>query len=209
MHTDPEPGAGSGLDVVDVAFALGGESVPAEHALPLWEALAGALPWLADEALAGVHPLRGNPTAQGTVLLAQRARLVLRIPAPRLAETLALEGTTLEVAGSRLVVGAGRTRALVAATTLSSSAVTVGDVDAETFQEELARQLAALALHCEFITGRRRVARAGGREIAGYSVVLHGLAAADAIHAQQVGLGAHRTLGWGIFVPAKAITIGP
>ncbi len=47
--------------------------------------------------------------------------------------------------------------------------------------------------------------RAGAREIAGFSVVLHGVKPADSLRLQFEGMGGERGLGWGIFVPHKSI----
>ena len=69
----------------------------------------------------------------------------------------------------------------------------------------MARWLRALGVDCGFISGRRRTSIAGGREIAGFALALHGLGPADSLRVQSAGIGGERRLGWGIFVPAKAI----
>ena len=79
--------------VVDVAFNIEGSSVPAEHDWPLLRAVEERLPWFAGEPLAGIHPLRTVPTSYGVALLAQRAKLVLRLPAVRLPDALLLQDT--------------------------------------------------------------------------------------------------------------------
>ena len=64
---------------------------------------------------------------------------------------------------------------------------------------------ADVGARCELISGRARSVRAEGREVVGYSLALHGLAPADSLRVQAEGIGGERRLGFGIFVPHKAI----
>jgi CRISPR-associated protein Cas6 len=128
------------------------------------------------------------------------------LPESELGRALALQGQSLDVVGSRLDVGEGRPRPLRSSATLHAAAVTFGDTDDAGFEREVAAGLAALAVECDFISGRRRTAHAGPRTIAGYSLALHGLRPEDSLAVQALGLGTDRGLGWGLFVPAKAIS---
>jgi len=76
--------------VLDVVFDVEGASLPSDNAWPLLQGIERRLPWFGTEALAGVHPLRSVPTSYGVVLLAQRAKLVLRVPEKRLSYALLL-----------------------------------------------------------------------------------------------------------------------
>jgi CRISPR-associated protein Cas6 len=195
--------------VVDVVFAVAGTSLPADHAWPLLQAILRRLPWLAGEALAGIHPLRATPTAYGVVLLAQRAKLVLRVPEVRLPDCLALQDADLDIGGSPLAVGAGGPRELRPSATLAAQRVVSEAGDARGFEGDVRRALQALGVECALISGRPRQTSAGGREIAGFALALHGLSAADSLRVQSVGIGGDRQLGWGVFVPAKAIIAAP
>jgi len=191
--------------VVDVAFDVGGTSLPAEHAWQLLHAVEACLPWLPGEALAGLHPLRALPTAYGVVLLAQRAKLVLRLPVARLPDALVLQNTTLDVGGSDLHVGAGAVRALRPSATLSAQRVATGAADEAAFEADVADTLQRMGVAALYISGRRRGGDAGGRKIAGFALALHGLGPADSLRIQREGIGGDRRLGWGVFVPAKTI----
>jgi CRISPR-associated protein Cas6 len=193
------------MSVVDVVFDIEGTSVPAEYAPALLRALGTTLPWLPLEPRAGVHPLRGASTGYGVLLLAQRAKLVLRTPESRAGDAQRLEGSELDLGEDRLRVGRGRPRPLVASPTLHAQRVVSETGDEQDFQQEVARWLTSLDIDCRFITGRHRSGRANTREIAGFSVALHGLRAEDSLLVQAEGMGSDRCLGWGIFVPAKAI----
>jgi CRISPR-associated protein Cas6 len=197
--------AESDTPVVDIAFDVGGTSLPVEHASPLLHAVEARLPWFAGEALAGIHPLRAVPTSYGVVLLAQRAKLVLRLSEARLPDALLLQDAELDVDGSPLRIGAGNVRMLRPSTTLSAHRVATASDDDAAFEAEIGRALQQMGIACRFISGRRRRGLVGGREISGFALALHGLGPGDSLRIQCEGIGEHRRLGWGVFVPAKAI----
>lgn len=190
---------------VDVVFEIAGTSVPTEHAWSLWRALAQRLPWLEGEQGVGIHPLRVAPTGYGVALLARRARLALRMRRERVSDALALAGTTLELAGSVLVVGAGGARTLRAWTTLYARQVATGVADGSAFEEDAVRRIAAMGIDCECISGRRRTLLAGDREVVAFGLALHNVKPGDSLRVQCEGIGAERVLGCGIFVPHKSI----
>ena len=195
----------SHASAIDVAFDVAGTSLPADNAWPLLCALEARLPWFAGEARVGIHPLHAVQTTYGIVLLAQRAKLVLRVPEARLADALLLQDTLLDVGGSTLRIGAGRARTLRSSATLSAQRVATDAGDDAAFEADVGNALQRLGVTCGLISGRRRRADAGGREVAGFALTLHGLGPADSLRIQCEGIGCDRRLGWGIFVPAKAI----
>lgn len=190
---------------VDVVFELAGKDVPAEYAWPLWRALAARLPWLEDVGGAGVHPLRVAPTGYGIALLARRARLGLRLPRERVPAALALEGATLDVAGSLLVVGAGTQRPLWPWGTLYARQVVTGSADALSFEQDAARTLTAMGIGCQSISGRRHTLLAGDREIVAFALALNNVERGDSLRLQCEGMGSERALGCGLFVPHKSM----
>lgn len=193
------------LPVVDVVFELAGAGVPAEYAWPLWRALAAWLPWLDSDDGAGVHPLRVAPTGYGVALLARRARLTLRVHRERVPAALALQGATLDVGGSPLVVGPGVERPLWPWATLHARQVATGSDDAAAFEQDAARRLVAMGIGCESLSGRRRTLLAGEREIVAFALALHNVKRDDSLRLQCEGIGTERRLGCGIFVPHKSM----
>jgi CRISPR-associated protein Cas6 len=197
--------AGVAGAAVDVLFELSGRHVPADCATVLAVAVTAALPWFAAEPSAGIHPLRAAPSTHGTLVLARRARLVVRVPEARATQALALVGRRLDLRGEPVTVGAGHAKALAPSATLFAQRVTTGARDEGHFNDDVVRRLVELGVRCELISGRARSVRAEGREVVGYSLALHGLSPADSLRVQAEGIGGERRLGFGIFVPHKAI----
>jgi CRISPR-associated protein Cas6 len=191
------------MDMVDVAFALRGGTIPADHGWQLFGLLAQRLNWLAAEVHAGVHPIRGARAVAGEIHLGGRARLMLRLPRERAEQAFALSGARLDL-GNGIEVGDARLRALFAHGTLYSQFVATGTSDDAGFHRDVSAELERAGIGCKVICGRMRRAQREGAEIVGYSLMLHELAPEDSLRMQAVGLGAGRKLGWGIFIPHKS-----
>ena len=190
---------------VDVAFELSGSRVPGGYALPLARAITLALPWFDAEPRAGIHPLRAAATTHGMLVLARRARLVLRVPGARAGACLALCGTVLDVAGEPLTVRGAVEYPLLPSATLYAHRVVTGAVDERAFHDDVLRWRDELDLRCEFISGRPHRVAAEGGEVVGYGLALHGVSPSDSLRVQSEGMGTLRPLGCGIFIPHKAI----
>jgi CRISPR-associated protein Cas6 len=192
-------------NAVDIAFNLEGKSLPADYSFALMQAVARLLPWIESEPAAGIHPLRAAKTDANDLLLPRRAKLVLRLPERRAQEAMALCGRELTVCGHRLKVGAAGMRRLLPYATLHAHFVTAGSQDELDFLKDIGVRLQALRTPCEVVCGKRRMLRAGETEIAGFSLMLHGLGLEHSILVQRIGLGDRRLLGCGIFVGHKSV----
>jgi hypothetical protein len=84
--------------------------------------------------------------------------------------------------------------------------VCTGSEDERTFTEDLISSLDTMHINTRFICGRPQRFFDGEKIATGYSLMLHGLPIEHAIRVQQQGLGLHRKLGCGIFIPHKSIT---
>ena len=193
--------------MIDVVFEVSGRSVPMAHACALRAAVEAVLPWFAATAAAGIHPLKGAGTGGGELLLARRTRLVLRVPANRGPDCAALQRRTLAIGERVLETGRGEIRALRPFPTLHAARVASDSADGGAFDAEVAAALAALGVASPFISGGARRDDAGGRTIRGFALSVHELAPAASLRLQTAGIGADRALGWGIFVPARSITM--
>jgi len=191
-------------EMTDIAFDLGGSSVSADYSFALWRELVRCLPWLESEKLAGVHPLR-LVTSGAEMLLARRAKLVLRMPVARIAQAGQLTGQELDIASGVLAVGAAKERPLQSHPTLHAHMVE-SSAEEEIFVADVARQLRDMKINCKLICGKREILSGEERAIAGYSLVLHELRPDESLYLQRHGLGGERRYGFGIFVPYKVIS---
>jgi CRISPR-associated protein Cas6 len=190
--------------VVDLALPLAGASLPRDHALPLAQALGGCLPWLSTEPLAGIHPVKVVPGCGVRGLLSQRARLLLRVPTDRTADVESLAGRTVNVGGCELRLGVPRPRDLLPHSTLYAAFVAASGDDEAQFMAAVSSELQALQIDARTVCGRRHQIGAPGPAITGFSLMLHGLSVTDSLRVQQAGIGPHRLLGCGIFVPHRS-----
>jgi CRISPR-associated protein Cas6 len=188
---------------VDYAFAISGRCIDRDYSAGLYEALRALAPWLDDEPLAGVHPLRGLTPAAGSLLLGGRARLMLRVPESRIDACERLQGSRLDLPAP-LAIGQASFRQLLAHPVLHAKLVVTGADEETSFVTDVAREVAALGLDGDIIVGRRGEVRVGD-EVAGFSLMLHGLRPEHSLVAQAHGIGLHRKYGCGIFVPHKSV----
>ena len=191
------------MDMLDVAFSLRGGTVPADHGWQLFLQLAERLDWLAAEAAAGVHPIRGARAVAGEIHLGARGRLMLRLPQARVEQSFALTGAQLDL-GNCIRVGSARLRPLFAHGTLYSQFVSTGTPDEARFQKDVSAELQRAGIECKVICGRMRRALTRDGEIVGFSLMLHELSPEHSLNMQATGLGAGRKLGCGIFIPHKS-----
>ena len=191
------------MNMVDVAFALSGGTIPADHGWRLFRLLAERLTWLEAEANAGVHPIHGARAGAHEIYLGGRARLMLRLPRERAEQSFALSGARLDL-GTSIEVGSARLRPLFAHGTLYSHFVAAATPDEAAFQRDVDAELDHAGIGCKVICGRMRRGRTETAEIVGFSLMLHELSPEDSLKMQASGLGAGRKLGCGIFVPHKS-----
>lgn len=190
--------------MVDVVFDLNGSSVPASYPFLLWSELVRCLPWLSGEENAGVHPLRGSVSGS-SLLLSKRTKLILRLPAQRMAQADNLSGKQLNIDGNVLIVGKAKDRQIQSATTLHAHIVESNLEEVE-FIADMKQKLQALNIPCNLICDKYRKISDGKKNLSGFGLVLHDLKPAASLHIQRTGMGGARHLGCGIFVPFKAIT---
>ncbi len=189
---------------VDVALAVQAAALPREHAHALREALCERLPWLAQDDLAGIHPLKCVQGTGDMALLPARARLLLRVRRERVPALQAMVGADLPVAGAVLRLGATQVRELQPLATLYAYRVAADTPDEEAFMHAVARELEALDIAGQRVCGLHQELRHGAHVQHAYSLMLHGLDEAQSLRVQRQGLGGHRLLGCGIFVPHKS-----
>jgi len=206
-----------GNEVVDLQFAMDCRALPVDHAWALSQALQAELPWLGNEPAAGIHSIHGAATGNGWVRpedpnallqLSRRTRLILRLPGHRVEEARGLEGKTLSVAGQPLALKQATPRTLSTQTTLFSRHLATEEAFAneEQLLDWVAGRLAALDIRPrKLLCGTSHDIHTPQGDIVTRSLMIADLEYDEAIRLQQAGIGPHRLLGCGLFIPHKGI----
>jgi CRISPR-associated protein Cas6 len=151
-----------------------------------------------------VHPVKLVHGSGEPALLSARSRLVLRVSREGAEAASALAGRTLDVGGHEIHLGTPQARELLPHTTLYAHFVDAGEADEAGFLAAMGEELAELEVRCQRVCGREQMLRGPQRTLHGYSLMLHGLREAAALRILERGLGAHRLMGCGVFVPHKS-----
>jgi CRISPR-associated protein Cas6 len=189
---------------VDLIYSVGGRFLPRDHAQALKNALCRAWPWLDAEPLAGVQAIKLVPGLEAQAMLSGRAKLLLRLSRERATELLSGPAIDLEVAGQALHLDAPHVRELVPHTTLYAYHVAAVDADEMAFMANVTQALSALGVGGERVCGKRQQLTLASGAVTTFSLMLHSLAPEPSLHLQQHGIGPHRLLGCGIFIPHKS-----
>ncbi|MBB1073401.1 type I-MYXAN CRISPR-associated protein Cas6/Cmx6 [Rhodoferax sp. 4810] len=224
--------AQSTIAVVDVLFNLVGRSLPVDHVVELAQAILAHVPWLANEPCGGIHSIyvagsqngweRPGVNSNQPLMLSRRTKLIIRVPQTQVAILqAALAHQTLMIADLPLNIGDSKTRLLSNETTLFARAVVdeklttalktsaspIIDQDETAFLDWAASALTALNIHIrKALCGKLAIiAQPNGEQLATRRLLLANLSRDEALRLQQYGLGMHRMLGCGLFLPHKGI----
>ena len=193
---------------IDLQFDLVGVTLPSDSALLLSSALLGVLPWLAEDAGAGIQLIKGAETNSGdpTININRRTKLFLRVSKNRVGDTQTLVGRTFDLAGHVLKVGNFKTRAFSPFSNIYAHFVDTGSTGEEQFVSDIMRELDGhFQLRCGFICGKQQTLQGPHGVLHGYSLMLHDLPPHKSLRLQDEGMGHNRLLGCGIFIPHKSI----
>ena len=194
--------------LIDLQFDLVGTTIPADNAQLLADAVTRVLPWLGDDAGAGIQHLKGAETNSGDAALNinRRTKLYMRVPQSRVGDTEKLCGQTLDLAGHTLGIGAFKTRAFSPFANIYAHFVDTGSSTEEQFVQDVMRELDGhFKLRCGFICGKQQTLQSASGPLHGYSLMLHDVPPHKSLQIQDEGLGRNRLLGCGIFIPHKSI----
>lgn len=204
-------------DVVDLVFGMDCRCLPIDHAYALSEAVQAALPWFKDECLAALHTIHGAASGNGwqrpdepdaLLHLSHRTRLTLRVPKHRVADAQGLEGRELSVSGYPLKLKQPSVRLLSTLTTLFARhlATDIDSTDEELLLAWVAAQLQALDIRPrKLLFGTEHFIVTPSQPIRVRSLMIADLEVEESLRLQQHGLGPHRHLGCGVFIPHKDI----
>lgn len=201
--------------VVDLSYKIDCKQIPTCHAWELSQSLYDALPWIASDPELGIHQIHGATSGNGwerpadgeLIHLSKRTRMNLRVPIERVDDARMLEGKTLDVAGHSVAVGKMSVKPIEPfATIFSRYIVTEEGVSEEAFLQWVVDQLAERGIQArKLLCGISHEFEANAERIITRSLMIADLDKPTSIALQETGIGPHRHLGCGIFVPHKGI----
>lgn len=201
--------------VIDMHFKIDCKQIPTCHAWELSQALCAVLPWVEDELEFGIHQIHGAASGNGwerpadgeLIHLSKRTRMNLRVPVNRIDDVGKLVGKKLDIAGHTLVVGKVAAKAIEPFSTIFARYI----VASEGMSEDDFLQWVVEGLNKRDIQARKLLCgisheiEANGEKIVTRSLMIADLDKPASVELQEVGIGPHRLLGCGIFLPHKGI----
>ena len=204
---------------VEAAFPLSGDALPADHGAALFDALCRQTElggWLSATDAVAIAPVRGGADGTGGLILNDESELLMRLAAADLPRVLRIVGDSLAVKGHALELGQPQIRLPSPAAVLTASLVVLPDAadaprerDAlrngstpSVFTAAIRDSLVALEINGDPVIGAGGHLQLPDHSVPGFAVHLHGLTPEDSLHLQEAGLGDHRKLGCGVFLPA-------
>lgn len=211
-------------DIVDLLFAIDCKCLPVDHAYALSSAVRALVPWFDDEPRLGVHTIhvagsqngweRPEHSPEALIMVSRRTRLTIRVPSARSDDLIArLQGRRIDVGGQPLTIGAAKPKPLSQETTIFARYLAADPgADAEVFADEArfleaaARALGALDIRVrKALCGKAVTLHTPAGPIHTRALMLAGLTREESLRLQRDGLGPHRALGCGLFIPHKGI----
>lgn len=126
----------------------------------------------------------------------------MRLPVELIPSFLPLAGKSLQLGEDKLRLGIPQPHALQPVPNLYAHLVTTKNgQDEARFDEEIARQLAALGIQGKAQRGPRRTFRIKDKRVVAHTLLVTELTAEESIRLQEAGLGGRRKLGCGVFLP--------
>lgn len=193
------------MPVVDLAFRLTGSKILVDHGYALYSAISRLVPEIHEAKDIGVHPIRGNYSGNGELMLRDSSRLVVRMESEQIGQFLKLAGKKLEIDSYGFRVGVPEVRLLRPRAALYSRLVTIkGFMEPAEFLEAAKRQLEKIGVQAELQVGERRTFRIKDKQVVGFEIAVSDLDAENSLRLQESGVGGRRKMGCGIFVPSAA-----
>lgn len=199
-------------DVVDVVFSIRAKTLPVDHAYALSRAIVRHLPWLESEPMAGLHTIHVAASANGwmrpedVLYPSRRTKFMLRVPKHRIDDAMQLNGVELDVDGHALTLDNANTRLLSDLTTLFSRYVVSESEEEQQFVEFVVASLQAMGIKPKkLLCGTETSLNHEQGTLLTRSLMLADLTVEESLKLQTLGIGSHRYMGCGIFIPHKDI----
>lgn len=215
------------MPVVDLAFPLLGQDIPADHGYALYSAVSRALPFFHGEEAEGfgigIHPVQGVLCGGRKLRIDEKSRLTMRLSAEYIPKVLPLAGKRLDLDGHRISLGIPSPFLLSHSECLFSRIVVIkGFLESVSFLGAARRQCEKLGVpggkiflvphrtkrsfegavsDGEEAVFTKRTLRIRNKEVVGFAVKAGSLLPEESLVLQEMGLGGRRKMGCGLFVP--------
>jgi len=200
--------------IQDTAFTIHAKVLPMDHAHLLKQALLHHLPWL-KQTSSGIFPIAtadGNGWQQSPSALyhpSARSKLTLRIPAQYLPQAHQLVGKTLHLPPYQIKI----TKSLppkplsTTQTLLAKHILTTPTQSEQSLLKSIHTQLQSLHIHPKkLLLGLPKTIQTPTQLLHTRSLLIANLRKSESHTLQSHGIGSHRLLGIGLFLPHKSIT---
>ncbi len=213
------------MPIIELAFRLRGTPLPQDHGYPLYRAVSGVVPWVAEPAQVdlAIVPIQGSPHG-GFLHLTSVSRLAFRLNADDVEKLMPLSDRSLVVDAAVLRLGRPTEYRLRPVPGLASPFVVV---EQHRYSDEVLEWLKAefLTLDIRAVpTLRLKHGREGAspaergrrsfdcpygrytrhiddRAVVGWEMQVFGLAPEESVRLQERGVGPGRRYGCGVFMP--------
>ena len=213
------------MPIIELSFRLRGTPLPYDHGYPMYRAVAGIVPWVAEPAQTdlAIVPIHGSPHG-GFLHLTSVSRLAFRLNADDAEKLLPLSDQSLVVDAAVLRVGRPTEYRLRPVPGLASSFVAAehyrhSDEVLEWLKGEFRvleiRAVPALrhkhgragaspaeqgrrSFDCPYARHHRQI---DDRSVVGWEVQVFGLTPNESVRLQEHGVGPGRRYGCGVFMP--------
>ena len=207
-------------DIVDLVFNIDCRELPVDHAHSLGAALCEALPLLGEDDRCAIHSIhlagsqngweRPDPSLGQKLILSRRTKLTLRVPQEHKTQIeQALNGVTLDVDGHPLTIGKAKPKTLSRQGTIFARHIALEpgeETDENAFLTRIVEDLKSRGIRVKkALCGITQQIETPDGPLLTRSVMLADLPPEQSVQLQQEGLGSHRHLGCGIFLPHKGI----
>jgi CRISPR-associated protein Cas6 len=139
--------------------------------------------------------------------LSKRTRMHLRVPVARIEDAAELVGKVLDVAGHSVSIGKMTSKSIDPFSTIFSRYIVVSEgMTEDDFLQSAVDDMQSRGMQPrKLLCGMGHKFEANGVKIETRSLMVADLDKATSVALQEVGIGPHRHLGCGIFVPHKGI----
>lgn len=207
-------------DIVDLVFNIECRELPVDHAHSLAAALCDALPLLGEDDRCAIHSIhlagsqngweRPDPKLGQKLIPSRRTKLTLRVPGEQRTQIEeALNGVTLDIDGHPLTIGKAKPKKLSKQGTIFARHIALEpgeDTDENAFLMRIVNDLKGRGIRVKkALCGTTQEIETPEGPIKTRSIMMADLTPEESVQLQQSGLGSHRHLGCGIFIPHKGI----